>query len=35
MQNLQFTNEEFAKEILVVMEERRLRTDDSPVGPGL
>ena len=32
MQNLQFTNEEFAKEILVVMEERRLRTDDSPSG---
>jgi zinc protease len=32
MQNLRFLDEEFVKEILVVMEERRLRTDDSPSG---
>jgi zinc protease len=30
MQNLQLTDEEFAKEIKVVMEERRWRTDDKP-----
>jgi len=30
MVNLQLSNEEFAKEIKVVMEERRLRTDDQP-----
>ena len=30
MANLQITNEEFAKEIKVVMEERRWRTDDKP-----
>lgn len=30
MQNLQLTAEEFAKEIKVVMEERRMRTDDKP-----
>ncbi|GAB3628640.1 M16 family metallopeptidase [Pandoraea terrae] len=30
MQNLQLTAEEFKKEIQVVMEERRLRTDDQP-----
>jgi zinc protease len=32
MQNLVISDEEFAKEIKVVMEERRLRTDDSPSG---
>ena len=30
MRNLVLTREEFAKEIKVVMEERRLRTDDNP-----
>jgi zinc protease len=30
MQNLAFTKEEFASEIKVVMEERRLRTEDEP-----
>lgn len=30
MHNLKLTKEEFAKEIKVVMEERRLRTDDQP-----
>jgi zinc protease len=30
MQNLNLTDAEFAKEIKVVMEERRMRTDDSP-----
>ena len=30
MRNLKLTNEDFAKEIKVVMEERRLRTDDQP-----
>ena len=30
MRNLQFADEEFAKEIEVVKEERRLRTDDKP-----
>lgn len=30
MQNLQITDEEFAKEIKVVMEERRWRTEDKP-----
>jgi zinc protease len=30
MANLQLSEEEFAKEIKVVMEERRLRTDDQP-----
>jgi len=30
MRNLMLTKEEFAKEIKVVMEERRLRTDDNP-----
>lgn len=30
MQNLALTQDEFAKEIQVVMEERRLRTDDQP-----
>lgn len=30
MANLQITNEEFAKEIKVVMEERRWRTEDKP-----
>ena len=32
MANLQLTKEEFAKEIKVVMEERRWRTDDKPQG---
>ena len=32
MQNLVLTDEEFAKEIRVVMEERRLRTDDQAQG---
>lgn len=32
MQNLRITEAEFAKEIQVVMEERRLRTDDSASG---
>ncbi len=32
MQNLVISDDEFAKEIKVVMEERRLRTDDSPSG---
>ena len=32
MQRLRFDDAEFAKEIQVVMEERRLRTDDSPSG---
>jgi zinc protease len=32
MQNLTLAPEEFAREIKVVMEERRLRTDDSPEG---
>lgn len=32
MQNLLLDPEQFAKEVKVVMEERRLRTDDSPVG---
>jgi len=31
MVNLQFDKNEFAKEIRVVMEERRLRTDDQPI----
>ncbi len=31
MQNLSMDKEEFAKEIKVVMEERRLRTDDQPL----
>lgn len=30
MVNLQFSNEEFLREIQVVMEERRLRTEDNP-----
>lgn len=30
MANLRLTDEEFAKEIKVIMEERRLRTDDQP-----
>ena len=30
MANLQFSDDEFLKEIQVVMEERRLRTDDNP-----
>lgn len=30
MQNLELTEEEFKKEIQVIMEERRLRTDDKP-----
>ena len=30
MANLQLADEEFAKEIKVVMEERRMRTDDQP-----
>lgn len=32
MRHLRLTEEEFVKEIRVVMEERRLRTDDSPQG---
>lgn len=32
MQRLRFSDEEFKKEIQVVMEERRLRTEDSPTG---
>lgn len=32
MQNLRFDPEEFRKEVLVVMEERRLRTEDRPEG---
>ncbi|WP_034297900.1 pitrilysin family protein [Herbaspirillum sp. RV1423] len=32
MRNLQFDKDEFAKEIRVVMEERRWRTDDQPQG---
>ena len=32
MHHLQFDKNEFAKEIRVVMEERRLRTDDQPLG---
>jgi zinc protease len=32
MANLKFSDEEFKKEIQVVMEERRLRTEDSPTG---
>ena len=32
MQNLQLSEEEFKKEIQVVMEERRWRTDDKPTG---
>ncbi|MBO9536578.1 pitrilysin family protein [Herbaspirillum sp.] len=32
MANLQFDADEFAKEIRVVMEERRWRTDDQPMG---
>lgn len=32
MQNLRLTTEDFVKEIQVVMEERRLRTDDNPQG---
>jgi zinc protease len=32
MQRLRFDDAEFKKEIQVVMEERRLRTEDSPVG---
>jgi zinc protease len=32
MQNLVINDDEFAKELKVVMEERRLRTDDSPQG---
>ncbi len=31
MQHLKLSKEEFAKEIQVVMEERRLRTDDDPI----
>mgnify|MGYP000677847110 CR=1 FL=1 len=31
MQNLTMSKEEFSKEIRVVMEERRLRTDDQPL----
>jgi len=31
MRNLQFDENEFAKEIRVVMEERRLRTEDQPI----
>lgn len=31
MVNLQFNKAEFAKEIRVIMEERRLRTDDQPI----
>ena len=30
MVNLQFSEEEFAKEMKVIMEERRMRTDDDP-----
>jgi zinc protease len=30
MRNLELTDEEFQKEIKVVMEERRMRTDDKP-----
>jgi len=30
MHNLQLTSEEFSKEIKVIMEERRMRTDDEP-----
>ncbi|MGH8595340.1 MAG: M16 family metallopeptidase, partial [Gammaproteobacteria bacterium] len=30
MVNLQFSEEEFAREIKVIMEERRMRTDDNP-----
>ncbi len=30
MQNLNLTAKEFGKEIKVVMEERRMRTDDEP-----
>ena len=30
MRNLTIAPEEFAKEIQVVMEERRMRTDDNP-----
>ena len=30
MQNLQFSNKEFTKELLVVIEERRLRVEDNP-----
>lgn len=30
MRNLKLTKEDFIKEIKVVMEERRLRTDDQP-----
>ncbi len=33
MANLQLSDDEFAKEIKVVMEERRLRTDDQPRSP--
>lgn len=32
MANLRFDDKEFAQEIRVVMEERRLRTDDQPLG---
>lgn len=32
MNNLQFNKDEFAKEIRVVMEERRWRTEDQPMG---
>ncbi|MFX5937604.1 insulinase family protein, partial [Acinetobacter baumannii] len=32
MANLQFDAKEFAKEIRVIMEERRWRTDDQPMG---
>lgn len=32
MQNLQFRPAEFAKEIQVIMEERRMRTEDNPLG---
>ncbi len=32
MANLQFSEEAFAREIRVVMEERRLRTEDQPLG---
>ena len=34
MRNLVLTEEEFAKEIKVVMEERRLRTDDQAARSG-
>ncbi len=30
MRNLQLSDAEFAKEVKVVMEERRMRTDDEP-----